>query len=224
VATGEQEQNRMKTLFQSKSMGDQEVAVVRLNGQRYAGLEQAEPQDETEPLVRLFEQIACEQSWQPGQGLRSHQPVSLYLALTVAGELAGGLQAVPGLLADPLPYRVVWPEVNTPDLAATAHVTMLALARQYRGRPSLFWLLCVELWRWCHAGNIHTLFLEATPATMRVCQRMGWPLEIVGELRLHWGEDCYLCCTDIRQMEKEISRRASRSARYHAFLEQAHRK
>ncbi len=212
----------MKTLF--KGRGDQEVAVVRLNGQRYAGLDQAEPLDETEPLVRLFEQIACEQGWQPGQGLRSHQSVSLYLALTVAGELAGGLQAVPGLLAAPLPYRAVWPEVDIPDIAATAHVTMLALARQYRGRPGLFWLLCVELWRWCRAGGICTLFLEATPATMRVYQRMGWPLEIVGELRPHWGEDCYLCRTDIRQMEKEISRRAGRSVRYRAFLEQAHRK
>ena len=205
----------METLFEMDTGKGQTASVVMLDKQASAG------HDETEPMVRFFEEVAREQGWQPGDGLRSHQAASVYLALMVAGELAGGLQTVPGLLTRPLPYQAVWPEVETPDPAATVHVTMLALAKEYRGRPGLFWLLCVELWRWCQAGGVTTVFLEATPATMRVYRRMGWPLEIVGDLRLHWGEDCHLCRSGIRQMEDAITLRAQQSALYQGFIEQA---
>ncbi len=198
-------------------------------------------------LLEQLERIAGELSWQPGNQIRTSADQAIHIAAVVGDQVAGGLQVVVnkqviankqavgnehalghvevtmGNGSSCLPCLSVWPEVDVGERPA-AHITILALEREYRGHPGLFWPLCVELWRWCHAYGIRTLFLEATPATMRVYQRMGWPLEIVGELRPHWGEDCYLCRTDIRQMEKEISCRASRSVRYRAFLEQAHRK
>ena len=186
-------------------------------------------------LLEQLERIAVELLWQPADQIRAYADRAIHIVAVEGDKTAGGLQVIvnrqssentPSLVnseASSLPCLNVWPEVIIGEQPA-AHITILALEREYRGHPGLFWPLCVELWRWCHAGGICTLFLEATPATMRVYQRMGWPLEIVGELRPHWGEDCYLCRTDIRQMEEEISRRASRSARYRAFLEQAHRK
>ncbi len=192
-------------------------------------------------LLEQLERIAGELSWQPRNQIRTSANQAIHIAAVVGDQVAGGLQVVVNKQAvgnkqalvhsevtkgdgsNCLPCLSVWPEVDIGEQLA-AHVTILALERKYRGHPGLFWPLCVELWRWCHASGIRTLFLEATPTTMRVYQRMGWPLEIVGELRPHWGEDCYLCLTDIQQMEQEISCRASRSARYHAFLEQARRK
>lgn len=192
-------------------------------------------------LLEQLERIAGELSWQPEDQIRTSADQAIHIAAVVGDQVAGGLQVVVNKQAVRnkqalvqgeitmgngsrcLPCLSVWPEVNVGERPA-AHITILALEREYRGHPGLFWPLCVELWRWCYAGGIHTLFLEATPATMRVYQRMGWPLEVVGELRPHWGEDCYLCRTDIQQMEQEIICRASQSVRYRAFLEQAHRK
>jgi hypothetical protein len=222
----------MKTLFQMDTDNGQVATVALLDQPMILGKETIRTdvvgedqmgQDEIGPLIALFEQVAAEQNWQPGDGLRAHRTVSVYLALTIAGTLAGGLQVVPGARADPLPYRAVWPDVETPDPATAVHVTMLALAKQYRGRAGLFWPLCVELWRWCDASGICTIFLEATPPTLRIYRRLGWPLEVVGDLRSHWGEACYLCQTTISQMEKAIIARASRSAKYRAFAEQGHR-
>ena len=51
----------------------------------------------------------------------------------------------------------------------------------------------MELWRSCEAQGITELWLEATPPTLAVYRRLGFPLKVVGELRTHWGEDCYLC-------------------------------
>ena len=184
--------------------------------------------EEIASLLEQLERIAVELLWQPADQIYAYADRAIHMAAMEGDKTAGGLQVVVNKqsfinnVVSSLPCLNVWPEVTIGEQPA-AHITILALDQEYRGHPGLFWPLCVELWRWCHAGGIRTLFLEATPATMRVYQRMGWPLEVAGELRLHWGEDCYLCRTDIRQMEEAISRRASRSTRYRAILEQAHR-
>lgn len=179
--------------------------------------------NEIASLLEQLGRIAAELLWQPADQIHAHADQAVHIAALEGDKTAGGLQVIVNNEVSSLPCLNVWPEVSM-GMQPAARITILALEREYRGHPGLFWPLCVELWRWCQAAGIRTLFLEATPATMRVYQRMGWPLEVAGELRLHWGEDCYLCRTDIRQMEKEITRRASKSTRYQAFLEQAHRK
>ena len=150
------------------------------------------PGAETDALIGSFERIAAELAWQPVDQLRAYQGVALHLAVRVGEELAGGLQVVLGSGEADLPYRRVWPEAGAAG-ASAAHVTILALEKPYRGHPGLFGPLCVELWRHCDAGNIGQIVIEATPVTLRLYRRLGWPLKVIGDLRLHWGEECYLC-------------------------------
>lgn len=175
---------------------------------------------EVDVFVAALERIAAELSWQPGEQVRACAAHAMHMAVLIGDELAGGMQVVAEGRNSILPCRRVWPEVETAD--ATVHVTIMALEKAYRG-PGLFWPLCVELWRWCDAKGIGTILMEATPTTLRVYRRMGWPLEIVGDLRAHWGEECYLCRTGVRQMEEAIVARARRSGAYRAFVEQGHR-
>ncbi len=172
-------------------------------------------------LLSVFEKIATELSWQPGNQLRDCQEAAQHLAIIVEEEIAGGLQVVAGT-GNSLPFQRVWPEVEIKE-ASAAHVTILALAKEYRGHPGLFWPLCVELWRWCDAQGIETILMEATPPTLRVYRRMGWPLEIVGELRQHWGEDCFLCRASVRQIERAIVEKAENSDAYRALVAQGYR-
>lgn len=116
----------------------------------------------------------------------------------------------------------MWPDADLAG-AVTAHVTILALERPYRGRPGLFGPLCVELWRWCHDRNVAQIVIEATPPTLRLYRRLGWPLEVIGELRPHWGEECYLCRMGVRQVAEALADRAGRSPSYRLLVEQAYR-
>ncbi len=176
---------------------------------------------EVDRLLSVFERIAAELSWQPGNQLCDSRETAQHLAVLVGKETVGGLQVVAGA-EDSLPFRRVWPEVEI-GADSAAHVTILALARECRGRPGLFWPLCVELWRWCNAQGIETILMEATPPTLRVYCRMGWPLEVVGELRQHWGEDCFLCRASVRQIEQAIVERAENSDAYRALVAQGYR-
>jgi hypothetical protein len=198
----------MQTLFES-SPGIQIVRLTR-------------PED-IKHLLTALERIAAELSWQPGDQLRAYQDVALHLAVRVDGELAGGLQAVMGAREADLPYRRVWPEVEA-DGTATAHVTILALEKQYRGRPGLFGPLCVELWRCCADRNIGRIVIEATPPTLRLYRRLGWPLRIIGDLRLHWGEECYLCCMGVQEVADALADKAKRACSYRVLVDQAHRR
>lgn len=198
----------MQTLYQVTDR----VSVVRLSGT-----------DEADCLIRLLEQIADEQAWQMGNGLRVCQATAEHLAITVDGTIIGGLQAVSGTTGGPLPHRHVWPDVDVSDSGHALHVTMMALDRQHRGHAFLFWPLCVELWRWCVREGVETILLECTPPTLRVYRRLGWPLEIVGDLRPHWGEECYLCRNSVRQVAEAITARATRSETYKALVQQGRR-
>ena len=167
-----------------------------------------------EALVQVFEQIAGDLGWQPGSAIRDCRAVAEHLAVMAGGTLAGGMQVVFGADCPALPYRSVWPDVEVGEAGATAHITILALRPEYRGGAGLFWPLCVELWRRCRTRRVQTILLEATPPTLRLYRRLGWPLEIIGGLRAHWGEDCYLCRMGVADVAGAMLMKAPRSAAY----------
>ena len=170
--------------------------------------------EETSQLVALLEQIANELSWQPGEQLRNYEAQAVHFAASVDGALAGGLQLVPVSLCQTLPCELVWPDVCMPHRSETAHISVLAVKEEYRGGGGLLWPLCVAMWRYCVIHQITDISLEVTPKTYALYQRLGWPLEIIGNLRLHWGEDCYLCRMGVAEVAGAMLMRAPRSGVY----------
>lgn len=171
--------------------------------------------EEAGQLVGQLETVAAELSWQPGSQLRSYAASAIHFAAYVDGVLAGGLQLVPSALSETLPCELVWPEVRLPNRAETAHISIMAVRREYRGSAGLMWPLCVAMWRYCVAQRITDITLEVTPKTYLLYKRLGWPLEIVGELRPHWGDDlCYLCRMEAAQVAGAMLLKAPRSAAY----------
>lgn len=168
--------------------------------------------DEQERLIALFERIATMEGWQPEDALRRYGQRSVYLAALLNGGMQGGVQLVLPDASGGLPGRDVWPEIDQTGEGTAAHVAVLALLPQARGHVSLFGRLCVELWRTCRALGVQTLWLEATPGTLRVYRRLGWPLEVVGELRKHWGEECCLCRMGVEAVSQALRQKALRSA------------
>lgn len=177
--------------------------------------------DETDSLVRLFEDVAAKEGWQPSGALRSWLNRSVYFRLYKGGILTGGLQLVLPDGSVTLPYQSVWPEMPVP--LHTAHVAVLALLEEHRGQGMLFWHLAIEMWRHCVGHGIMTVFIEVTPRVLPLYQRLGWPLVIQGELRTHWGEPCYLCSLGIPEVAEAILRRAEHSNYYRQIIAQAFR-
>lgn len=191
-----------------------------------------------EAVVLLFERVAAEEGWNPDGELRAHVAVSTYFGLWADGDGAtspegrpgapslpiGGLQLVRSDAAGWLPCDRVWPELAPPSAGAegrtsVAHVAVLAVAREWRGRiGGLFWRLTAAMWRHCVLSGIADLYLEATPRTLRCYQRLGWPLEVRGELREHWGEPCYPCVLSVREVAGSLAERAVRSEAYRHIL------
>ena len=166
-------------------------------------------------LIGLLEEIAAELTWQPGEQLRSCASAAVHFAAYVDGTLAGGLQLVPATRCQTLPCELVWPEVRLPNRADTAHISVMAVRREYRGSAGLMWPLCVAMWRYCVAQRITDITLEVTPKTYHLYKRLGWPLEIVGDLRPHWGDDlCYLCRMEAARVAGAMLLKAPRSAVY----------
>lgn len=188
------------------------------SGVRVVRLTEAE---EVSALVRLFEGVAAQEDWQPEGALQLWLDRSVYFALEVEGQLAGGLQLVLPDPREPLPCQTLWPEVDTSGRCA--HVAILALEQAFRGRGTLFWRLVIEMWRYCVGVGIHNLVLEVTPRVLPLYRRLGWPLEIRGELRQHWGEDCYLCRLGIPDVAEALLQRAPDSAYYRQIIAQAFR-
>lgn len=188
------------------------VEVVRLT----------EP-DEAERLVRLFEAVAETEGWQPDGALRHWVDRSVYFALEVEGGLAGGLQLV---LPDPggtLPYQSIWPEVPLVASGRQVHVAVLALDLAFRGQTLLFWRLVCEMWRHCVGEGVTTLSIEVTPRVLPLYWRLGWPLVVKGQLRAHWGEECYCCFLGVPEVAESLLRRAEHSEYYQAIISQAFR-
>ena len=175
--------------------------------------------EEDDHLVELLEQIAAELSWQPGEQLRKYQAQAVHFAAYVDGNLAGGLQLVPASLSETLPCELVWPDVCLSRRTETAHISVLALRREYRGSAGLLWPLCVAMWRYCALHQIKDISLEVTPKTYQLYTRLGWPLEIIGDLRQHWGEDyCYLCRMGTAEVAGAMLMKAPRSGLYREIV------
>ena len=175
--------------------------------------------EEADHLVELLELIAAELSWQPGEQLRKYQGQAVHFAASVDGVLAGGMQLVPAPLCQTLPCVLVWPDVCLPRRMETAHISVLALRREYRGSAGLLWPLCIAMWRYCALNQIKDISLEVTPKTYQLYKRLGWPLEIVGDLRQHWGEDyCYLCRMGTAEVAGAMLMKAPRSDLYRGIV------
>lgn len=191
---------------------------------------ESEDKQQVQGLVRIFEGIAAAEGWEPGEGLRLWQHRSVYFGLEVRGQVAGGLQLVLPDNEKPfltLPCQSVWPEVgvsagSVPSCRA-AHIVVLALEEAVRGEGILFWNVVIEMWRYCIGEGITTLFIEVTPRVLPLYRRLGWPLVIQGDLRRHWGEDCYLCSLGIPEVAEVLLRRAEHSPYYRQIIAQAFR-
>jgi len=131
--------------------------------------------EEIEKLVRLFEDVADAQGWQPEGALRLWLARSVYFALEVNGKLAGGLQLALPDSQGGLPCQVVWPEVSIHNAGRCAHVCMMSLAESYRGENAHFWRLAAEMWRYCVEGSIATLFMVLIYLTQRRISPSAYP-------------------------------------------------
>jgi GNAT superfamily N-acetyltransferase len=184
-------------------------------------VQQATGQEDREAIIRLFEGIALAEGWQPNGELRSHQERSVYFGVWDGELLAGGLQLVTPDTENRLPTHAVWPELESVENGSSVlHAAVLALLPEYRGKDhgAMFWNLGVELWRYCIKNEVKTLWLEATPKTMRGYKLLGWPLVIQGELRTHWGEPCYPCTLSVREVAGSLTERAFSSEVYRNVL------
>ena len=181
-------------------------------------------QHKIEELIQLFAQIASEQRWQPSDQLRAHAARSIYFAVSVGGILAGGLQLELPDGSGAWSFQAVWPEMKPACNAVAAYVSMFAIAEPFRGDRLLFWLPCVEMWRFCRERGIEDLWLAATPSTLTAYWRMGWPLEVRSELRVHWGEECFLTGMTVDAVEASIVAKAARSETYRAIVERGYGK
>jgi hypothetical protein len=177
--------------------------------------------EEIETLFQFFEMVAENEGWRPDGAIRAWQPHSLYFALEEEKTLLGGLQLTLPDDQGKLPCQSLWTEVELGAPARCVHVAILALAAEARGRTFLFWRLVVEMWRSCVGRGITTLYLEVTPRVLPLYRRLGWPLEVVGALREHWGEDCYLCALRVPAVAEALLRKAERSDYYRQIVAQA---
>lgn len=120
-------------------------------------------------------------------------------------------------LAACFPTLSVWPRLKKselPDRDDLAGVYILALsseARELSGTSGLpiFWELCVAMGCYCLSGGIRELIGMATPRTARIYRRFGWPIEIIGEEAVHWGEMCVPFRVLIADAEAEVSRKGA---------------
>jgi hypothetical protein len=205
----------MLPLWEDVETGVPGVRVVRLT----------EPA-EIEELVRLIEVVAREERWQPGDAVRRPRDRSVYFAVEAAGQLVGGLQLVLPGPGGRLPCHDLWPDAAPSSLrrgAPTAHVSVLALAPAVRGQSLLFWHLVVEMWRYCVGEGIATLYLEVTPRVLPLYRRLGWPLALQGDKKVHWGEECCLCTLGIADVAQALLVRAEHSRYYRQIIAQAFR-
>jgi len=118
-------------------------------------------------------------------------------------------------------YQAVWPDIAPTNNATSAYVAMFAFAKEHRGDRLQFWLPCIEVWRYCRSHEIEDLWLAATPTTLAAYRRLGWPLEIRSEPRLHWGEECYLTGMSVDAVEASVVNKAAKSETYRKVIERA---
>ena len=199
----------MQPIF-SSSLGDHTVC-------RVASLDAA---GEAEPLIALFESIAHEQGWKSDAQLLAYPSSSIYLGLYVDDELAGGLQLVRGGTQEGLPCLTVWPELPLHRRSDVADIALLALDLKYRGHTKvLFALLWNHILRVCQENGIAELWAEVAPFNLPLYRRLGWPLEVMSELRPHWGEECYPCRIEVEEAANKMQKKAQSNSGNHVSLQ-----
>jgi hypothetical protein len=193
------------------------------------GVTQLTHSNEIADLVELFAAIAHEQGWQPAGALQRHLSRSVYFGLQEAlpsATLVGGLQLVLPGPGGHLPCYEVWPEAGPPQSTGStrlAHIAMLGILEEHRGDSLAFWRLAVEMWRYCVEQRLSTLLIEVTPRVLPLYRRLGWPLQILEQPRMHWGEECYLCTLEIAEVAQVLLQRMPTSVQYGAIVGQAFR-
>lgn len=176
---------------------------------------------EAEAIIRLFEGIANSEGWQPGDQLGAHSGRSIYFGAFHANRLVGGLQLVASDQEGRFPSHMVWPEIPLADNGTpTLYAAVLAVLPEFRGRngAAAFWSLGIALWRHCVENGVKAVYLEATPKMLRCYRLLGWPLEVIGELREHWGEPCYPCRLSVRDVAGSLAERSLRSTTYRGIF------
>ncbi len=170
-----------------------------------------------EPLLQLFEEVAREQEWLPGDYLQRCADHSVFIGLKADGRLIGGMQLALGNAEQPLPCLRVWPELLLIAGDHSAEAAVLALRPELRGKRLMCWLLAVEAWRFCSTHDFAELWMAVTPRRLRQYAALGWPLQVMGKLRPHWGEECYPCRVVLEDAAEYVRSRAVTS-RFHADL------
>jgi len=173
----------------------------------------------TSEIINIFTKIATEQGWLPGDQITAHVHRSVYFGVNVSGRLAGGIQLELPDSTGTWSFQSVWPEVSPGENGNAAYVSMFALAKEFRGDRTLFWLPCIEMWRYCRQHAIEDLWLAATPSTLAAYRRMGWPLAVRSGLRVHWGEECFLTNMSVDSVEASIVAKASKAETYRKLVE-----
>jgi len=179
--------------------------------------------EEAEPLLGLFESIIQEQGWKPGTQLRAYPTSAVYFGLELNGSIVGGLQLVTGNADEGLPCLSVWPELALQGRSDVVDIALLAIDPKQRGQQNLFWLLCIEMWRYCRDRQINFLWVEVTPQKLHLYRRLGWPLEIAGPLRKHWGEECYPCVMTTEAVNNQMALKSAKSPSYQQVFQLMHR-
>ena len=137
--------------------------------------------------------------------------------------VSGALQIVHPDAAGSLPNVRVWPELASLVAGgglSVAHIAILAVGKEWRGRRGIspFWRLTAAMWHFCVERGIRELWLETTPTTLRAYRLLGWPVQVRGELREHWGEPVYPCSLSVREVAGALAERAVRSRTYRRIL------
>lgn len=178
--------------------------------------------DEIIEVRNLFQQVAEEMGWQRETQERG-DGTTLIFASYAFGRLAGAIEVqMPGA-SGRIPILSVWPELDLPPSLRHAELVLLALAPPFRGSAACLWSLCFEMWRHCRDIGLRTLLMEVPPRNLRIYRRLGWPLEVIGPERLHWGEPCFPCSLCLDAAAASVLEKADRFPELRFIREQAFR-
>jgi hypothetical protein len=167
-------------------------------------------------VVAMFEEVASEMAWKPGDQLTAYPTSSSYSVIEVEGRVAGALQLVRGGTSERLPVLKVWPELEA-DLAGRSDVAdaaLCAVRKEFRGQRHLYWALYAGAWRHCVRSRIREVWMELSPRKVSAYRSLGWPFTIEGPLRMQWEELCYPCRYSVRESGAAMIALARHSGTY----------
>lgn len=175
---------------------------------------------EIDEAQALFERVAAEMGWrrEPASPRRGAPYV---FASYVGDRLAGAIEVrLPGA-SGRLPILDTWPELRLDRFDPHAELVLLALHPDFRGSAACLWTLCVEMWKHCRNIGLRTLLMEVPPRNVRIYRRLGWPVEVIGSERLHWGEPCFPCSLCLDAVAAAVLEKADRLPELHFIRKQA---